>query len=401
MSSERWKQVKTIFHESLRKDGADRDAYLDKVCGDDVDLRIEVESLLISLNEAQSFLETPLIRTSARSYPNWQLSEGQEISHYKILRPIGAGGMGEVYLAEDKTLHRPVALKLLPQSMVADCVRLRRFHREALAVSALNHPNILTIFEADSIDGTYLFAAEYVNGETLRERLKQRSLTLEETLDISMQIVSALQAAHNAGIVHRDIKPENIMIRDDGYVKVLDFGLAKLTADAPNGGIGSQLISNPSTLMGTASYMSPEQVRGHPTDTRSDIFSFGVVLYEMLCGRQAFTGDTNTDVIAAIIQRNPDRPTLTAPALPHGLEAVVNRCLEKERIERFQTAEELLAELGRLKREISEPAQPSQNGQGSEAAAAPVANSGRLINAAAIILLVLILAAIFYGLMFR
>src|SRR3982751_1680709 len=257
MSEPRWKQVKTIFQEALRKDTAERDVYLDAVCASDVDLRIEVESLLISLNEAKSFLETPLLRTSARSYSQWQLVEGQEISHYKIIKTLGVGGMGEVYLAEDKKLQRSVALKLLPRSMVTDRQRLRRFRREALAVSALNHPNILTIFEADSVDGVYLFAAEYVGGETLRERLKCDRMDVGEALDVAIQIVSALQAAHKAGIVHRDVKPENIMIREDGYVKVLDFGLAKLTAEAPNASVSSQLISNPSTLMGTASYMSP------------------------------------------------------------------------------------------------------------------------------------------------
>jgi serine/threonine protein kinase len=409
MSEPRWKQVKTIFQESLRKDTAERDVYLDAVCGNDVDLRIEVESLLISLNEAKSFLETPLLRTSARSYSQWQLVEGQEISHYKIIKTLGAGGMGEVYLAEDKKLQRSVALKLLPRSMVTDRQRLRRFRREALAVSALNHPNILTIFEADSVDGVYLFAAEYVSGETLREKLKHDDLPIDETLDIAVQIVSALRVAHNAGIIHRDIKPENIMIRDDGYVKVLDFGLAKLMATPYEMEMRSQLISNPSTLMGTASYMSPEQVRGHATDARSDIFSFGVVLYEMLWGLQAFTGETNTDVIAAVIQKDLEPPRISSE-VPAELVTVVNRCVEKERLNRYQSAEELLADLKKLK--------PRFTGSGlrrHEDAVTELENEGWLNDAdedrpidpkklaymSAILLLVALLTATIYFLMFR
>ena len=232
MPSRDWKQVKAIFHEALRQEPPEREAFLQKTCGDDIELRIEVESLLISLTEAKSFLETPLVRTSAGSYNKWQLKDGEEISHYRIVRPIGAGGMGEVYLAEDNRLRRQVALKLLPRSMVADRERLRRFQREALAVSALNHPNILTIFEFDSAGEKRFIASEFVDGETLRARLKSERLTVADALDIAIQTVSALQAAHKAGVIHRDIKPENVMIREDGFVKVLDFGLAKLTSQS-------------------------------------------------------------------------------------------------------------------------------------------------------------------------
>lgn len=357
-----WKQVKSIFHEALRHDSGERDAFLDQACGGDIELRIEVESLLISLNEAKSFLETPLVKTSARSYDKWQLKDGDVVSHYRILERIGAGGMGEVYLAEDDKLHRRVALKFLPSSMVTDRERLRRFQREALAVSALNHPNILTIFEFDSTEGTYFLASEYVNGETLRARLKRERLNVEDAVDIAIQTASAIQAAHKAGVIHRDIKPENVMIREDGLVKVLDFGLAKVTAESPiSPESRTQLLSNPGTLMGTASYMSPEQVRIQPIDTRTDIFSFGVVLYEMLSGKQPFTGHTNTDVIAAILQKEPEELTLKDSGHPATLEAFVNKCLEKERTERYQTADELLSDLKALRKRLEAlPPQPDR-----------------------------------------
>jgi serine/threonine protein kinase len=318
--------------------------------------------------------------------------------------------MGEVYLAEDKTLNRQVAMKLLPRSMHSDRQRLRRFRQEALAVSALNHPNILTIFEADSVDGKYLFTAEYVNGETLRERIKREPLDTVATLEIAIQIASALQAAHKAGIIHRDIKPENIMIRDDGYVKVLDFGLAKLIGDGPFVEGRSQFISNPSTLMGTASYMSPEQVRGHLTDARSDIFSFGVVLYEMLWGDQAFTGETNTDVIAAIIQKDPERPMGLETDVPQSLEALVKRCIQKERLERYQSTDDLLTDLKQIKSEL-EKSQPGLTFKASEMHAfeGPDAHkksrgdSGlrKLAYLSMIILLISALAALLYILTYR
>ena len=353
MPSRDWKQVKEIFHEALRQEPDERDAFLEKTCGDDIELRIEVESLLISLNEAKSFLETPLVKTSAGSYNKWQLKDGDEISHYRIVEPIGAGGMGEVFLAEDKKLRRQVALKLLPRSMVADRERLRRFQREALAVSALNHPNILTIFEFDSTEGKHFLASEFVNGETLRARLKRERPQIADALEIAIQIASALQAAHKAGVIHRDIKPENVMIREDGIVKVLDFGLAKMTTESTVSlESRTQFLSNPGMLMGTASYMSPEQLRIQQIDKRSDIFSFGVVLYEMLSGKQPFTGDTNTDVIAAIIQREPETLFLRGSGLPPEIETLVNKCLEKERTDRYQTVDELLTDLKSLRKQI-------------------------------------------------
>ncbi len=235
---------------------------------------------------------------------NDTLADNSIISHYRIVRGIGAGGMGEVYLAEDTELERQIALKVLLAEVADDEDRVRRFVQEAKAASALNHPNILTVYEIGSFENSRFIATELIKGETLRERLQRESLTLRETLDAAAQIASALNAAHSAGIVHRDIKPENIMLRDDGLVKVLDFGLAKLTEKKTEnldseGETRAQVKTSPGMVMGTVAYMSPEQARGKEVDHQTDIFSFGVVFYEMLSGSSPFKGDTVSDVIAA------------------------------------------------------------------------------------------------------
>jgi len=354
-TQQRWKKVKELFHEALRRDLPDRDAFLDESCKDDPHLRIEVESLLISLSEAETFLEEPILLNSSDADVYWQFEKDDVISHYRIVEPIGAGGMAEVYLAEDEKLHRRVALKVLPNEIIPNADRLRRFKREALAVSALNHPNILTIFEFDSVDGTNLLASEYVKGITLRETLRERTIDVSDAIDIATQVLSALQTAHDAGVVHRDIKPENIMIRDDGYVKVLDFGLAKLTGEMrsrENDAAHTQVFSQPGLIMGTATYMSPEQARSSSIDSRTDIFSFGIVLYEMLTGQTPFSGETTSDIIAEIIQKDPANASTHNPAVPEKLDRIINRCLEKDRDARYQTAAQLLADI----REVSRPA---------------------------------------------
>ena len=348
MSDKDWNKVKELFHEALRHDAGERDHFLETACGGDINLRIEVESLLIALSEATMFLEKPLISDRPPA-ERWWLSEGESISHYTIVAPIGIGGMGEVYLARDSQLHRSVALKILPKDLAKNTSRLRRFQREAQVVSALNHPNILTIFEFSEVGGIHIFASEFVQGETLRQRMRRElRLPVAEATDIAVQIVSALKAAHDAGVIHRDIKPENVMIRDDGYVKVLDFGLAKFSnaafvdAETPT---RTQMVSNPGMIMGTTSYMSPEQARGGPIDARTDIFSFGVLLYEMLGGSVPFRGDTRTDVLAAIIQTDPPAVGTLNSDVPPRLDAVVAKCLEKDRSERYASAHDLLAEL--------------------------------------------------------
>ena len=346
-----WKKVKQIFHESLRRHPDEREAFLNESCGDDVDLRIEVESLLLSLDEAKTFLEQPAVVLSPATDVSWQFRNGELISHYRILEPIGVGGMGQVYLAEDENLYRQVALKILPREVVEDIDRLRRFKREALAVSALNHPNILTIFEFVDVDGIPVLVSEYVRGCTLRERLKKERLDLNVAMDIGIQIASALQTAHDAGVIHRDIKPENIMIRDDGYVKVLDFGLAKLTGDLRSKEIDkapSRDFSTPGMIMGTASYMSPEQATSMPVDARTDIFSLGIVLYEMVGSRVPFAGETTTDIIAEIIQARPVDASAYNPAVPEKLDRIIGKCLEKRRQDRYQSISELVVDLRSL-----------------------------------------------------
>ena len=282
---------------------------------------------------------------------------GYLVGHYRIVKKVGAGGMGDVYLAEDNRLNRKVALKILPATIAADVDRLRRFEQEAYAASALNHPNILTIHEFGAESGTHFIATEFVDGETLRDRLNCEEIGVIDSLEIAMQIASALSAAHAGGIVHRDIKPENIMIRADGIVKVLDFGLAKLTekrAMSSSGEAETQawVKTNPGVVMGTVSYMSPEQARGKPTDERTDIWSLGVCLYEMFTGRLPFSGETMNDVIAAILTSEPLQIGHFIPNAPQELQRIVGKTLRKNCEERYQHSKDLQIDLKDIKEEL-------------------------------------------------
>ena len=294
------------------------------------------------------------------------------ISHYRIVSKIGAGGMGEVYLAEDTKLDRQVALKVLPQEFAEDSDRMNRFVREAKSASALNHPNIITIHEIGEVEGTHFIASEYIQGETLHNRLRQSPLDLKATLDIAIQVASALNTAHRAGIIHRDIKPENLMIRPDGLVKILDFGIAKLTeerrgdeeirrrgedretliAASPRLPVPALPKTDPGMIIGTANYMSPEQARGKDVSAQSDIFSFGIVLYEMVTGQRAFTGENAVDVIGAILHKEPTSLIQLAPELPHEIERIINKTLRKDPDVRYQTAGDLLTDLKDAKQEL-------------------------------------------------
>ncbi|MBA2524562.1 MAG: serine/threonine protein kinase [Pyrinomonadaceae bacterium] len=286
------------------------------------------------------------------------LSPGTKLGRYEIRSQIGAGGMGEVYLAHDTQLDRTVALKILPENVGADRSRLQRFVQEAKSASALNHPNILTVYEIGQTDSTHFIATEYIEGETLRHHLSDARMTLSEVLDICIQVTNALATAHKAGIIHRDMKPENIMIRRDGIVKVLDFGLAKLTAhesadvnaEAPTKAI---IKTDPGTVLGTAIYMSPEQARGIPVDARTDIFSIGVVLYEMVAGCVPFSGSTSSEVLASILSEKEPQPLARySREVPAELERVVSKALRKNRDERYQTIKDLLLDLKNLKQEL-------------------------------------------------
>jgi serine/threonine protein kinase/Tfp pilus assembly protein PilF len=292
------------------------------------------------------------------------LKTGAVLSHYRLIRPLGAGGMGEVYLAEDTRLGRKVALKLLPSEFTKDADRVRRFEQEARAASALNHPNIITIHDIGQADGVHFIATEFIEGQTLRQRLMSGRMELTKALEIAQQVAAALAAAHAAGIVHRDIKPENVMLRPDGYIKVLDFGLAKLTESQPSAvdteaPTAARVKTETGIVIGTVRYMSPEQARGQKVDQRTDIFSLGVVLYEMLTGRRPFEGATMSDVMAAILTKEPEPLAAHRSDVGPELAQAVMRCLAKEREERFQAAGELAAA---LKAAMQQSEQPSSSG---------------------------------------
>jgi len=357
MTPERWQQVKAIFNSAIQYCSDERDSFLAKACSGDDRLRDEVESLLASHEKTGEFIDDP-----AYAGASWladkevELTQGQTVGSYTVLSFIGSGGMGEVYLAQDRRLNRKVALKILPTSFTKDIDRLRRFKREAQAVSALNHPNIITIYEIQEFDSTHIIATEFVEGETLRQRLGRSTPSLSESLHIAIQVADAVSAAHKAGIIHRDIKPENVMIRPDGYVKVLDFGLAKsteTTARIPRPEDSTKRLETGSgVILGTVGYMSPEQARAQAIDARSDIFNLGVMLYEMVTGQKPFAGETTSDVLAAILKSDPTPITETTPDAPPELSRIINKSIRKDREERYQVVKDLLLDLKSLKEEI-------------------------------------------------
>ena len=358
MTPERWQQVKEIFNSAITYRAEERGLFISRACSGDEKLRSEVESLIASHEQSGDFIDQPAFEVAASLLVNEkaELNPGQTLGSYEVISFISRGGMGEVYLAEDKRLGRKVALKLLPASFTTDEDRLRRFEQEARSASALNHPNIITIYEIRQAAGSHVIATEFVEGETLRHRLSRSPLTLSETLNIAIQVADALSAAHKAGIIHRDIKPENIMLRPDGYVKVLDFGLAKLSeqatpavaAEAPT----IQVRTGSGIVIGTAGYMSPEQARGLSVDHRSDIFSFGAVIYEMLARRKPFEGDTPSDTLAAILKTEPPPLARIARGVPSELVRIVNKSLRKDREERYQVVKDLWLDLKALKQEL-------------------------------------------------
>lgn len=358
MTPERWQQVKEIFNSAINYRPEERGLFLSQACSGDDNLREEVESLIASHEQSGNFIDEPAFVAAASLLADEkrELSVGDTIGSYQVLSFISRGGMGEVYLAEDKRLSRKVALKLLPTSFTTNDDRLRRFEQEARAASALNHPNIITIYEIQQAVGSHVIATEFVEGETLRLRLQRAPLTVSEALNVAIQVADALSAAHKAGIIHRDIKPENIMLRPDGYVKVVDFGLAKLSeeatpvvaAEAPT----MQVRTGSGIVIGTAGYMSPEQARGFSVDHRSDIFSLGAVMYEMLARRKPFEGDTPSDTLASILKTEPPSLSRVAPGTPVELVRIVNKALRKDREERYQVVKDLWLDLKALKQEL-------------------------------------------------
>src|SRR6266849_6292961 len=358
--AERWQTIDRLFHSTLSCAPEKRAGFLSQACGDNEALRVEVESLLRAHEQDGTFLDLPAYEVAPDFLADalGGLLAGQQIGPYKIISSLASGGMGEVYLAQDTRLGRKIALKLLPPDFAKDQHRIRRFAQEARAASALNHPNVCVIHEVGKTsDGRHFIAMELIDGITLRERIAQGPLSLADALTVAEQIAAALVAAHAAGVIHRDIKPENIMLRTDGYVKVLDFGLAKLT-EAPSTtstADASTLVkiqTNYGLVMGTAAYMSPEQARGLGVDARTDIFSLGVVLYEMIAARAPFEGATISDVIATILKQEPAPLGQFSLEVPVELEWMMKKALAKDREERYQTIKELQIDLRRLKQEL-------------------------------------------------
>lgn len=354
MTPEKWEQVGRIFDEATALPSEQRSSFLDAACGEDGALRREVQSLLELEGRAGDFLRAGAMEDAALGLAEVDSPSlaGRNLGRYEVRSPIGAGGMGKVYRAHDVELKRDVALKVLLNSFSQNDELLQRFNQEARAASALNHPNIVTIHEIGEVDGCRFIISEYVEGETLRQRLTRGRVNTDEAISVATAIAEGLAAAHTVGVIHRDIKPENIMLRPDGYVKILDFGLAKL-----NERKGSELSSGAGfntksgMVMGTPRYMSPEQARGLTVDSRTDVWSLGVVLYEMLSGRAPFEGQTNSDVIAAILEREPLPLKSLASDVPAELQRIVAKALRKDQEGRYQGMRDMLVDLKSMRRE--------------------------------------------------
>src|SRR6266705_1271362 len=352
MTPARFQTIEEIYRAAVDQEPDRTSAFLDAACEGDEPLRRKVEALLASRQRAASFIETSAVGLAAKIIQNGQadLLVGQTFGHYKISKRIGSGGMGDVYLATDMTAGRKAALKLLPTRFTGDAERLKRFQQEAHAVVGLNHPNILTIYEIGEDHSIHYIASELIEGETLRQRLTRGRMQLSEAIDVAIQVASALAAAHDTGIVHRDIKPENIMLRPDGYVKVLDFGIAKLAEQEvpvtiPTDEALLLVETNLGSILGTVRYMSPEQACGAQVDKRTDIWSLGVVVYEMITGHEPFTGDAPREVMTSILETEP--PPLASyirQALPE-LQQIISKTLRKDPEERYHGAHEFLQAL--------------------------------------------------------
>jgi serine/threonine-protein kinase len=385
MKPELWQQINRLYHSALEREPNQRTAFLDQACAGDESLRREVEGLIVANDQAGSFIESPAYAVAAEMLMNGQDRSlvGASISQYRIIELLGRGGMGEVYLAQDTKLGRDIALKVLPANFTKDEGRVRRFQREARAVSTLNHPNIITIHEIGEVQGKHFLATEYIEGETLRQYISGREMKLPQLLNLAVQAADALASAHEAGITHRDIKPENIMVRRrDGYVKVLDFGLAKLTeqqsaAVDPEGPTKTLLKTEPGVVMGTALYMSPEQGRGLAVDARTDIWSLGVVLYEMVAGRLPFDGSSTSEILASVLgEKDPPPLARYTRGVPAELERIVTKALHKDREDRYQVMKDLALDLKSLKRRLEFEADMERSAAPERGAAATAPAGG-------------------------
>ncbi len=361
MDPERWRQITEIVHAALERDPGQREAFFDEACAGDESLREEVASLIEQDGKSRGLFDRPAVEVAAMALAKDQAQDpqsdltGRALLHYRILEKIGQGGMGVVYRAEDTRLRRDVAIKVLPPGRMADPDRKRRFIHEARSASSLNHPNIVTIYDITSADDIDFITMEYVAGKPLAEVIAGGGLPIRETLRYAIQIADAMAKAHRAGIIHRDLKPSNIVVTEDGTVKILDFGLAKLTFREQEGHSSparlSDSLSESGVVVGTVAYMSPEQARGKAVDERSDIFAFGAVLYEMVTGRRAFQGDSNLSTFAAVLRGEPEPIGKIAGTVPAEVQRIIAHCLRKEPANRFQQFHDIKTALEELNEE--------------------------------------------------
>lgn len=349
MNKEQWHEISEIFHPASEMSVEERRAFLDNKCGDNTELKREIETLLNANDDEDSFIDSPKIGL-ANFEKSPKIKEGEKIASFEIIKMLGAGGMGEVYLAKDLRLNRQVALKFLQPSSESDKISAKRFLREAQSAASLEHPSICTIHEIGEHNGLNFIVMQYIEGKTLSSRIKDGNLKPQDALDIAIQIAEALSEAHKRGIIHRDIKPANIIVSTNNQAKVLDFGLAKRIVFEADSGESSlkTLLSQPGVILGTVSYMPPEQIRGQETDARSDLWSLGVCFYEMLFGKTPFTGANTVEKLAAILYQEPEKPA----KIPSELEKILDKSLQKEPEKRYQTAQELIADLKHLLQEI-------------------------------------------------
>jgi serine/threonine protein kinase len=361
VNPERWLQLKDIFGRALELDPAGRAVFLDHACRDDTELRREIENLLTSHDQADGFLAQPAGEAAAEWMSQDDAADpliGSRLGPYVVNKKLGQGGMGIVYLATDTRLGRDVAVKALAPQYTSDRERRERLRREARIAATLSHPSIATVFALEEYDGSLYIVSEYVHGSTLHEELAAGPLPAPRLLDTAIEIAGALAAAHDRGIIHRDLKPENVVRKLDGKIKILDFGLARLLASHTASSQISARLTREGIFLGTPAYASPEQLLGHEVDFHSDIFSFGIILYELACGNHPFSATDSVATIARILEAEPHDMAQLRQAAPPGLESIVERCLRKIPEQRYGSAQELVGALEQVRRRIAAPAPP-------------------------------------------